>query len=223
MAIERKSLREQVRDEIVNRITSGQLKPGDKIILLQLSEEIGVSYVTVREAIYELIGLGILESSHHKGAKVREIGLEETIANFEVRAALERFAALKAANAFRGNVDFLRKIIVSMREATDRYDSFEFKKWNHLFHRSIVEAAQNPLLLNIWESLAMGIRARCSTNRYLDREIVLESIQDHQEIVDALDRGDGEESSTRMFEHSMRLVELFEKEIRAGELKKEIA
>ena len=103
MNLVRLSVPEQISEVLLPRIGCGELAPGQRIVEGRLTEEFGVSAIPVREAIRELVAMGVLDSAAHKGAWVREVSVTETIEAFQVRAALESLAAMTAANALRGN------------------------------------------------------------------------------------------------------------------------
>jgi DNA-binding GntR family transcriptional regulator len=80
-----KSLREFVRDTLLDRIARGDLPPGQRVVEATLVEEFTISATPVREAMRELVAMGVLEAQNHKGASVRQIRLQETIEAFQVR------------------------------------------------------------------------------------------------------------------------------------------
>ena len=84
-----KSLREFIRDTLLERIARGELPPGQRVVEATLVKEFSISATPVREAIRELVAMGVLEAQNNKGASVREIRLHETIEAFQVRVALE--------------------------------------------------------------------------------------------------------------------------------------
>ena len=73
MSIARSSLREQIREVIVGRIMDGTYAPGDRIVELQLAQELGTSQAPVREAIRELEAMRLVTSEPHRGARVRDV------------------------------------------------------------------------------------------------------------------------------------------------------
>ncbi len=79
MTLQRSSLREQVRDLLLERIANGELKPGDRIVEARLVEELQASNIPVREAIRELVAKRVLDSAPHKGAWVRQPSVLEAI------------------------------------------------------------------------------------------------------------------------------------------------
>ena len=104
-------IREIIRDGLLRRIRAGQLSPGDRIIEARLAEDFKVSAIPVREAIRELVSMGVLQFANHRGAWVRIVSLRETIEALEVKAGLEAQACRTAAGKLKGKCAAFRKIV----------------------------------------------------------------------------------------------------------------
>ena len=92
-----KPLREIVFETLREAIITGVLKPGERLMEVQLAEEMGVSRTPVREAIRKLELEGFVVMVARKGAYVAGISLKDVTDVFEIRAALEGLAACLAA------------------------------------------------------------------------------------------------------------------------------
>ena len=206
MNLVRLSVPEQIREVLLQRIGCGELAPGERIVEGRLTEEFAVSAIPVREAIRELVAKGVLDSAAHKGAWVREVSVTETIEAFGVRAALESLAAMTAANALRGNCGKLRKVCKAIVAAARRRDFDAYQRENQAFHRAIVQASENGVLLRVWESLAFEVRTRFALE-FLKTADFVAIAREHESIVDALDAGDAQRASQSLHSHSGRLVE----------------
>ena len=110
MAIQRVSISQQIREHLLDQIARGRMQPGDRVIEAQVASEMNVSSIPVREAIRELVAMGILQSAPHQGAWVRKVCLLETIQAFDVRSVLEPLAVESAAAQLQGKCDQLRQI-----------------------------------------------------------------------------------------------------------------
>ena len=100
-AISRTVLREQVKDILLQRIVSGELKPGERLVETRIASELGTSQAPVREALRDLELLRLVESEPFRGARVRGFGEAELIEVYPVRAVLEELAATEAAKHAR--------------------------------------------------------------------------------------------------------------------------
>ncbi|MGA2619084.1 MAG: GntR family transcriptional regulator [Thermoguttaceae bacterium] len=205
MTVERRSLRDQIRDVLLERIANGQLQPGDRIIEARLAEEFQVSPIPIREAIRELMAMGILDFIAHKGAWVREVSLQETIEAMQVRAALDSLAAQLAAPRLAGRCGPLRKALSALVVAARARDFAAFQHHNQILHRAVIEAAENEVLLRVWEKLAFQVRTRFTMD-FLASVDPMMLAQEHEPIVDALDQGDGRRAAKLLAAHSKHLV-----------------
>ncbi len=152
--LKRQSLREQVRDALLAKIGSGELQPGDRVVEAQIASELQVSPIPIREAIRELVAMGVLHSEIHRGAWVREVSLPETIEALEVRSALDVLAVRKVAKRLRGQCGPLRQIVAAIVDAAKQRDFVAFQQHNQSFHRHILEQA-GMRLARVYDSWVM--------------------------------------------------------------------
>jgi DNA-binding GntR family transcriptional regulator len=208
-----KSLREFVRDVLLERIARNELVPGQRIVEATLVSEFAISATPVREAIRELVAMEVLEAQNNKGASVREVRLDETIEAFAVRAALEALAARNAAATLQGKCQSLRNVAEGIVKAAKRSDFCKFQEQNQIFHRTIVEAGDNHVLLKTWDSLFFQVRTRFTMD-YLRHEDPVAIALEHLPIADALEGGDPDLAASLLASHSNHLVEFLKKEQR---------
>jgi DNA-binding GntR family transcriptional regulator len=184
-ALVRGSLRDQIRQVIVDGLVSGRWQPGDRIVERRVAAELEVSQAPVREALRELETLRIIESAPNKGARVRAFTADDLAEIYPVRAGLERVAAELALPRLAGDVTALEHHLTLMRQATDTPAQVRNV---FAFHREIVRAAGNAVLLHSWESLGLEVWTAVSLRlRGLGLE---EEAADHEPIVEAFRRQD---------------------------------
>lgn len=87
----------QIVNNLYERITSGQMESGTKLVETVLADSFKVSRGPVREALRHLASLGLVSFAPNRGASVRVISLTEAKALYEYRTALEAEAAYLAA------------------------------------------------------------------------------------------------------------------------------
>ncbi len=75
MAIRRHTLRAQVRDELIQWLATGRLKPGDRLEETRLSRTLGVSRTPLREALAGMAEDGLVESVPNRGFRVPSLSL----------------------------------------------------------------------------------------------------------------------------------------------------
>lgn len=202
-ALKRESTSDRVREILQGRILDGSYAPGDRIVESRVAQELDTSQAPVREAIRELQGLGLVTVKPYCGACVREVDEEEMLEAAEVRAVLERSAAVRADERLRARADGIAAELEGMRAAARARDVEAFGAHDLAFHRAVVEAADHGILLRTWESLGVGVRIRMLLKR---TGVALESVAEaHAPIAEACVRGDGEEAG-RLLELHPRAV-----------------
>jgi DNA-binding GntR family transcriptional regulator len=202
----RRALRHDVRDGLVRSILAGEFGPGDRLIEMHIAREYGTSQGPVREALRELEMLGFVRSEPHRGTYVRDPWQRGMLELYEVRAALEEFAARMATPKLHRDVSALQAEVDGMAAAADRNDVHAAVEHSEHFHRLIVEASDNRLLYNVWDSLSITDHtALTMVTLSLDIRTVAES---HQPIVDAIAAGDVELACRVSREHQAWFVEM---------------
>lgn len=200
MTVQRQSVRDQVRRALTDRILGGFYQPGERLIELQIAGEFGVSQGSVREALRELEAARIVESKPHRGTRVRMVTPRELREAYYVRGILEQTAAEGAAVKFKGNTGALRAEYEGIKRAALAGDPTAYAAHNHAFHRLIVAAAENQVLLRMWDSLQFETQTRVRLNTPDVNPV--DAAETHLPILDALDRGDAEFAGVLLREHA---------------------
>lgn len=200
------SHREIIRVALLQRIGDGVLPPGTRIIEARLAKEFRVSAIPVREAIRELVSMGVLASENFCGAWVREVSMRETADALEVKAALEAQAARSSACQWRQHGATLRKICKAITQAAVNQDLAAYQRHNHAFHRHIVVATGNATLLKMWEGLAFEVRTR-PILEFLTNENPRKIARGHDAIVTALIAGQRTRAARLLATHASDLVD----------------
>jgi GntR family transcriptional repressor for pyruvate dehydrogenase complex len=227
-AVRKTRVSEGIIAQIRDLITSGRLRPGDRLPAERdLAKILAVGRSTVREAIRALESLGVLESRAGEGtflAAVPSIGRDRLSAHlleawenqrklFEVREVIEPDLAALAAR--RATEDQIQK----MREALDEQERIIRSgdigiKADNTFHYLLAEAAGNDVLFNIMESLMDLLReTREASLQQGDRP--LQSLKQHRAILKAIQVRDATQAQRRMTEH-IRGMEQKAFDVRSG-------
>jgi DNA-binding GntR family transcriptional regulator len=205
-SVTRVVLREQVKELILERILSGAYRPGERLVETRIATELGTSQAPVREALRDLEILRFVESEPFRGSRVREVSQEELIEIYPVRAAIEEVAAREAATRLEGNVDALEAELDAMHEAADANDLHAEVEHDVAFHRLIVEASGNAILLETWLSLGIGPRTIITALRTgLDGHEIAER---HRPVLEALRARDPEAAGAALRRHVEQYGEL---------------
>jgi DNA-binding GntR family transcriptional regulator len=182
------SLREQIREHLVEGIVSGRWKPGERIVERRIAVELQVSQTPVREALRELETLRLIESSPNKGVRVRELSAADLEEIYPVRAGLEQIAAELAVTRLDGDVSALRPHVAALYEADRLGDGEAQVRHTVAFHRELVRAAGNSVLLHTWEGLGIEVWTALSI-RWLGT-VQQSYAEEHQAVLEAIQRRD---------------------------------
>lgn len=182
------SLREQIREHIVEGIVSGRWKPGERIVERRIATELEVSQTPVREALRELESLRLIESAPNKGVRVRNLTAADLEEIYPVRAGLEQIAAELAAGRLAGATAVLETEVAALYEADRDADSEAQVRHTVAFHREMVRAAGNSVLLHTWEGLGIEVFTALSIRWLGTRQ--QSYAEEHQALVEAFRRQD---------------------------------
>lgn len=154
-----RSLRLQVHDELRERIVTGELAPGVRLIERDLATQLGVSRVPVREAIRMLEAEGLLRTVPRKGVVVDTLSRQDVEELFDVRAALEVLGCRRAAEC--GTEEGFLKLEYLLSEARTAIkvaDRIQIAQANAAFHEQITELATNRALVSVMEPIQSRMR-----------------------------------------------------------------
>lgn len=150
----RSVLADQVRDHLLDGILSGRYPPDSRIVETQVARELGTSQAPVREALRSLEGIGVVEYSPFRGARVRRPSRGEILEAYAVRSALETLAASLAVPRMS---DEDLAVLVELGEAMERAaaagDGHGVTQADAAFHARILAMSGNRTLERTWRTL----------------------------------------------------------------------
>lgn len=196
-----KPLRDVVFENLREAIVEGKLNPGQRLMEVQLAEQLGVSRTPVREAIRKLELEGLVVMLPRKGAYVANMSLKDIIDVLEIRATLEGLASSLAAERINPeNIKELEKIAKEFEESAKSSDVDVLLKKDVEFHECIFKSTNNKklhqLINSLWEQVY-----RFRETYIADYETVKNIIDEHKAIVDAIKKGDNELAKKYAKEH----------------------
>ncbi|HEV2528768.1 MAG TPA: GntR family transcriptional regulator [Thermomicrobiales bacterium] len=195
--------REQATYEVLRQaIVAGRWAPGTSLVGSRLADEIGVSRITIANALKRLAGEGFVETTPHKGAVVARLDPAVVREIYLMRAALEALAASEAATRMdHSDLERLhaRNAAIAAADASGA-DMREVRQLDREFHEELRSLSGMPTLARTLLNLAdqcEGYRARLLDTTSLVRP----SEQRHARLLDALACHDGELAGAAMQAH----------------------
>jgi DNA-binding GntR family transcriptional regulator len=203
--IARESLANRVRQVLMERIIDGTYSPGTRLVEMQIARELNISQAPVREAFCALEAARLVETGPYRGTRVREVSDRECRDAYQVRAVLEELAAQLGAARLREQSRELRAEADATLAAAKRGEVVRYLHHNVRFHQVIVEAADNAVLRNTWESLSFTVGARVRASRASGDMVAV--AREHRQIADAIVHGDVKTAGRLLRRHAEVLIE----------------
>jgi len=176
-------------ENIREAIEKGILKPGMRIIESQLSNELGMSRFSIREALCYLEKEGLIQTIPFKGVTVAHITPNDIKDLMMVRCALEELAIQLAIQQMDSDkIKVLESIMNRMENALDSNSEEDILNADLRFHQSICEFSQNGRLLNAWMPLASQIRV-CLKLEYPLFQTAKEFVSTHIPLLEVIVSG----------------------------------
>jgi DNA-binding GntR family transcriptional regulator len=190
----RTTLRMRLREILVERVLTGHYAPGERIVELRIADEFGTSLAPVREAMRELESLGLVRSAPHKGTFVCPFEDRALMQIYVARGAIEEAAARLATPRLAGDATALRAACEGMQAAAAVGDRVGVASHSVAFHRAILEASGNSVLLALWNSLLVETQSAITLNA--TPLPLAEIAASHLPILEAIEAGDAEAAAT---------------------------
>lgn len=187
--IQVQGLTSAIRAEIERMIARGELRMGDRINEVTLASTFGVSRGPIREACRGLAERGFLTVIPNRGAFVREISVEQARKLYEVRAGVFGYAGyLLASHPDARLVTRLMAMLEKMEAVVEHGDVGDYYPLNLEFHRTIVEATENPELVRIYQTLVDQLHL-FRTSGLVQPGSLRQSNREHRDIVEGIASG----------------------------------
>ncbi|MEU6909837.1 GntR family transcriptional regulator [Streptomyces coeruleorubidus] len=191
------AVRERVTADLRQEIIAGSLRPGDRLVERELAERFGVSRVPVREAIRALVAEGFVHFETPRRTVVRRLTPNDVKELFELREALEVYAAgLAASRATPQDLAEVQELLDRAAAATEAGDAELITDLNSRLHDRIVAMAGNSLLTEALEPVAGRLRWMTRRNEEWPQLLV-----EHRELYEAIASGDPDRARTHALTH----------------------
>ena len=213
-------LRDVVFNTLRQAILRGELKPGERLMEIQLAQRLGVSRTPVREAIRKLELEGLVLMIPRRGAEVAEITRQDLEDVLEVRAALEELAVKDACEHITDEqLQDLKKAANEFKRSLEGTDLVACAEADIHFHEIIYAATNNKRLVQMLNNLREQMyRYRLE---YLKDTHSHEKLDgEHQAIFENIRNGDKEAVCTMVGQHIDNQKEAILAAIRENEKKK---
>jgi len=196
-----------VYDHLREQIVNGAYEPGQRMTLAQLSSELGLSHMPVREALLRLEREGLLESEPHKGMRVVQPSLDDALELLQIRCELESLAACRACE--HGDAAVISELKAIHEQFSTALRNFDFRTAatiNRQFHRLILTAAKSPQLSRFLEDAWTNF-ARYRLGYEMVPERCETTIAEHARLITALESDDPEAARHAARAHMVNIID----------------
>lgn len=181
-------LRDVVFQTLRSAILRGDLKPGERLMELQLASKLGVSRTPIREAIRMLEQEGLAITIPRRGAEVAKMTEKDMGDTLQIRRALEELAVVLVCDKItEEDVVELRAAMKHFEEMTKQDNVVELAKADVALHETVYRIADNPKLVQLLGDIREQM-FRYRAEYLKDKSIYPVLIQEHRDMVDALEK-----------------------------------
>lgn len=189
-AIDPRPLSREVATVLRERILTGALRPGQRLIEVTLSQQLGLSRGPIREALRQLASEGLVQEEPHRGARVARLTAADVNEICEVRAALEGKAAQRLAVEHPEALEELRSVLAGIELAARQADARRAIELDLEFHDTLCRLSGNKRLTAAFRATAPVLRTLFLLEESAFKAGIGELAGKHEVIIAAIATGD---------------------------------
>lgn len=194
-------LRDVVFNTLRQAILRGELKPGERLMEIQLANKLGVSRTPIREALRKLELEGLVNMVPRKGAEVADITEKSLRDVLEVRKALEELSVQLACEKItEEEIEELKRVAERFKDTLNDQDVTKIAEADVAFHDVIYTATDNQKLILLLNNLREQMY-RYRVEYLKKEESYPQLIAEHEELIDNISKRNKEEATRIMCEH----------------------
>ena len=200
--VKRRSLADEVTDQLRDIILTGGLQPGDRVGEAEISQRLRVSRGPVREALVRLEQEGLVASEWHRGALVTDLTRKDVVELATLRAALESVAMAEAAHeATEEDLGSLQDVVGQMRSARERGSDESLVRLDVEFHDIVYRAAHHDRLYAAWTTIRSQVALALLRRRVVNEDYFGLVVEEHAALAATLASRDPERARSEIATH----------------------
>jgi DNA-binding GntR family transcriptional regulator len=204
----RARLIDDVCQSLEEAILTGRIPPGERLVETWITQQLGVSRTTVREALLLLERQGLVVSKPRKGTFVTRLSPRDALDVGLARALIEGFAVfLGLGRIDEALFERLEAQIAEMRACRLPQDVPRLMQLDTAFHMSLVESCGSRRIAELWSSLSGQIRAMYVTTLESEHATIDYVVDFHRRLLDGLRSGDPHLALRAVARHYVRTLE----------------
>lgn len=203
-------------EQIKTKLFSGELNPGQKIVIGHLAKELEISPTPIKEALNRLVAEGFLAALPRRGFEVKSISSQEVHDILNCRIMIETYAVELAVKNFNKHPEIKKtmKETLTKLEKLDFYNFAEAARLEMLFHTSLIELTGNQKLIDLYNLLwGLGYSFYVYTSAHEPENRNCIAAQDHSKIYKYLEAGDVQKLEQTIKYHLEETLRLYDERI----------
>ncbi len=208
-----RSLADQVYEYLRGAILMGDITQGEKIVELDIADQMGTSQGPVREALQRLSMEGLVERHARSATYVIELGQDEMYELFTVRGMIEGLAIRQTVKHIDDSkIALLSGLLAQMREAAEQDNMVQLVTHDLEFHRYLCEWSGRSGLIRAWLPLYNQIQLFVAQTHKKYFSTLMDIAETHQIIIDTLKQKETATAEAVIKDHVMLIWSLIEKQ-----------
>ena len=213
------SLVDVVTDRIRSNIFSGKYLPGKKLVVREISEELGVSHTPVKDALNRLVSEGCVVASPRRSMTVKEYSNIEFIENYEIRLMIELYHAdevIAYAAKTPEIVENMKKYWSVMEDMLAKGGNLLNSSWSNIetrFHREYMKGCGNKRVYDTYchlDSNNQSYLLYLSNNgQPLSHQFLTTNNEEHRAMIEAIQHQDSGQFCRTVYSHLIRSCESY--------------
>ena len=201
-AAKRRSLADEVTDQLRDVILTGALQPGDRVGEAEISQRLRVSRGPVREALVRLEQEGLVVSEWHRGASVVDFTKEDVTELATLRTALEKLAMGQAArSATAEDLARLQEVVERMRTVRQSGPDEALVRLDVEFHDIVYRAAHHARLYAAWTTIRSQVALSLLRRRAVNKDYAGIVVDEHAALAATLAERNAGEAEAQIAVH----------------------
>lgn len=197
-----KTLKEEIVEYLRTRIITNDLKPGDRVVELDIAKKYEISRGPVREAVRLLEDEGLLEYKKNIGCVVRVLTQKEMRENYLIVSSLEKLSIDLTEGVIKEqHLEVMEESAKKIAEYVKEGDIEKVIEADYEIHKQIVLNTENDKLFELWDSMKPLNYATYHTILNKDYSIINRIFQKHLDFIEVLKEQDVEKSIEEINNH----------------------
>ncbi|RVX42002.1 GntR family transcriptional regulator [Nonomuraea polychroma] len=192
---------------LVRMMSSGELKPGDRVIENRLTQELGISRPPLREALRVLEQQGMITQIPRKGAIVTNLTLHDVYEIYTLRRELERMAVeLGVPARDPARLERVRQALARLEQVARAGDAVGVIEAGYEFHAAVIGLSGHRRLEDAYRSLHLQLVLCMAMNRRVrePKEDLLGDAARHRRLFEVIETGDRQAVLQEIVSHGDR-------------------